>query len=219
MATIPVAALSHLHMDPEHPVPGKGDGLMLAELPAEAVDAWAAAVPGSSLLSVEVRHLGGELARRSPEHGALDAYDAEFVVFAVGITPTPESVEVVEADIRRVQEALAPWDVGRTYLNFSERATSGQRLFGAGTYHRLARGEGAVRPGGRLPLEPPDPARAAGPARGGRKAGAAPCSQRMNAPGRGRGRIVFAVPAQRTVRQYEARYSPARAPPPPRASA
>jgi hypothetical protein len=29
-------ALSHMHMDPEQPVPGVGDGLMLATLPSEA---------------------------------------------------------------------------------------------------------------------------------------------------------------------------------------
>lgn len=35
--TIPVQALSHLPMDPERPVPAVGDGMMLAELPEEAV--------------------------------------------------------------------------------------------------------------------------------------------------------------------------------------
>ena len=31
--TVPASALSHLHMDPEHPVPGAGDGLLLGSLP------------------------------------------------------------------------------------------------------------------------------------------------------------------------------------------
>jgi hypothetical protein len=32
-------ALSHMHMDPEQPVPGVRDGLMLATLPSEALNA------------------------------------------------------------------------------------------------------------------------------------------------------------------------------------
>lgn len=43
MAMIPAAALSSVHMDPPEPVPGVGDGTMLAELPPQAVDALVAA--------------------------------------------------------------------------------------------------------------------------------------------------------------------------------
>ena len=38
--SISMPALGQLHMDPEHPVSGVGDGLMLADLPAAAVDAF-----------------------------------------------------------------------------------------------------------------------------------------------------------------------------------
>ncbi len=81
-------------MDPEQPVPGTGDGVTLAELPREAVDVLvdvAGAGSGSPLLSVEIRHLDGEFARPRPEHGALAAIDARYVMYAVGITPTPEA--------------------------------------------------------------------------------------------------------------------------------
>ena len=85
-------ALSHLHMDPEHPVPGVGDGLMLGQLDAAAVDALVAVAGAGAelpLLSVEVRHLEGELARARPEHGALASLDAAYAFYAVGMTPTP----------------------------------------------------------------------------------------------------------------------------------
>jgi FAD/FMN-containing dehydrogenase len=139
-ATTPVPALSKLHMDPEQPVPSKGDGMMLADLPAEAVDALlAAAGPGSGspLLSLEVRHLGGAVAERSPEHGALDALDARFGVYAVGMAMAPEMGAAVEARIRVVRSALEPWDAGQTFLNFTERPVDGELLFGAETYRRL----------------------------------------------------------------------------------
>jgi FAD/FMN-containing dehydrogenase len=78
-ATIPAPALSHLHMDPEHPVAAKGDGMLLSELPSEAVDALVDAATGecgSALLPVEVRQLGGAIARSAPDHGALEAIEA-----------------------------------------------------------------------------------------------------------------------------------------------
>ena len=47
-APIPAAALSHIHMDPEHPVPGADDGMVLGELTPAAIAALVAvAGPGS----------------------------------------------------------------------------------------------------------------------------------------------------------------------------
>ena len=39
--TIPITGLSQLHMDPPGPVPGKGDGALLGELTAEAIESFA----------------------------------------------------------------------------------------------------------------------------------------------------------------------------------
>jgi FAD/FMN-containing dehydrogenase len=81
LATIPVDGLGELHMDPPQPVPFAGDGMLLSELPADAVDALvgiAGAGSGSPLLSVEVRHLGGALASASASNGALSSIDAGF---------------------------------------------------------------------------------------------------------------------------------------------
>ena len=69
------ARCSHLHMDPEHPVPGAGDGDAARRAAArEAIDALVAVAgpgSGSPLLSVELRHLGGALGR--PRAGARRA--------------------------------------------------------------------------------------------------------------------------------------------------
>jgi FAD/FMN-containing dehydrogenase len=168
-ATIPMPALSHLHMDPEHPVPGAGDGMMLADLPVEAIDRLieaAGAESESSLLSVEVRHLGGAVAQARPEHGALASFDAQFVLFAVGMAPTEELKGTVEAHVELVKQALAPWDAGRAYLNFAELPTTGQRLFGAGTYARLRRVKAEYDPQDVIrsnhPVPPARPARKRG---------------------------------------------------------
>jgi hypothetical protein len=148
-ATIPIARLSSLHMDPEHPVAGAADGMLLRDFPAEAIDAIVAAAgagSGSPLLSVEVRHLGGALGRRQPGHGALATIEAGFAMFAVGVAMTPELGAAVRAHIEIVQAALASWDAGRDYLNFTERRERGERLFGGTTYRRLQTVKGKVDP-------------------------------------------------------------------------
>ena len=52
----------------------------------------------------------------------------------------------VEAHVEVVQKALEPWDAGRAYLNFAERSTTGQRLFGSETYARLRRAKAQYDP-------------------------------------------------------------------------
>jgi len=124
VATIPTPALAHLHMDPERPVPGFGDGMLLAEFPAEAVDAVAGRMrPGSPLLSVEIRQLGGALAEHDAHHGALAAIDGAFAFFAVGSAPTPEKLAAVVAEVDALQAAVEPWSSGRVYLNLASRKT------------------------------------------------------------------------------------------------
>jgi hypothetical protein len=147
--TIPVTGLAGLHMDPPGPVPGRGDGALLRHLPAEAITSLVrAAGPGveSPLLSVELRHLGGALASGRTSGGAVSAIDAEFALFAVGITPTPESVEAVESAVTGVQYALGPWTSGGVYLNFAETHKAGAALFGAQTHERLREVKAAYDP-------------------------------------------------------------------------
>jgi FAD/FMN-containing dehydrogenase len=139
-ATIPVEQLRRLHMNPEHPVPGVADGMLLEDFPEEAIDAMVAAVgpgSGSPLLSVEVRHLGGALRRADAGHGALASIEAGFGMFAVGIAMTPEMGAAVKAHVEVVQSALSKWDAGRDYLNFTERRERGERFYGELTYRRL----------------------------------------------------------------------------------
>ncbi len=146
---MPAAALSHLHMDPEQPVPGVGDGMMLAELPANAVDALVEAAgpdSGSPLLSVELRQLGGVLAAPSLRNGAISSLDGEFAVFAVGMTMSPEMEAAVRAHVPVVLDALAPWEARRAYHNFTERSVDADAFFPPETLRRLRRIKAQVDP-------------------------------------------------------------------------
>jgi FAD/FMN-containing dehydrogenase len=131
-ATIPAVALSHLHMDPEHPVPGKGDGMLIDSVAAEMIDAFVQASTGeagSALLSAELRQLGGAIARPAPEHGATGSIGAPYAMYTVGAVPVPELLPVVEKQVEGVTDALAPYDAGHGYLNFSERDVHARTLY------------------------------------------------------------------------------------------
>jgi FAD/FMN-containing dehydrogenase len=147
--TMPVRELKHLHMDPEQPVPGAGDGMLLSDLNDAAIDALvrtAGAGSQSPLLSVELRHAGGALARKAPGSGAVGSIDGRFLMFAVGTAATPELGSAVEARVEHVQNVLGPWDSGRMSSNFASKRERGERLFGDTTYRRLQAVKAAVDP-------------------------------------------------------------------------
>jgi UDP-N-acetylenolpyruvoylglucosamine reductase len=136
---MPASELVRLHQDPEDPVPGIGDGSMLAEGPAEAIDAFVEAAgpaSGSTLLSAELRHIGAAIARRVPGNGAA-RLDGEYVMFGVGIAMTPEMGEQAEADVAGIKRALEPWAAEHNYFNFSELDGDGDEQFDPETYRLL----------------------------------------------------------------------------------
>ena len=136
-ATMPASKLHHLHMDPESPVPGAGNGSMLAALPPEAIEAFVAASVGTPLLSAEIRHLGGALGVAAPGHGALATLDGAFLVFAVGIAMTPELGAAITAATHTLLEAIEPWNAATTYLNFTEEGEGVRGFYPPLTYRRL----------------------------------------------------------------------------------
>jgi FAD/FMN-containing dehydrogenase len=142
LATIPVDGLGELHMDPPQPVPFAGDGMLLAELTADAVDALvgiAGAGSGSPLLSVELRQLGGALATAAASNGARSSIDAEFALYAVGMAMDADMKAAVQAHAAEVQDALASWSASHSFMNFTERRADPGELFDPTTYTRLRR--------------------------------------------------------------------------------
>jgi FAD/FMN-containing dehydrogenase len=139
-AMVPPVALSHIHMDPEHPVPGVGSHAMLGALPAEAIDAFVAvcgAASGSPLLVAELRHVGGALGRIPANAGALGRIAAEYVLFMVGV---PADEHVGAAIVERIDmllDAMSPYCTGGSYLNFAEQPTNTASAFSEDAYAAL----------------------------------------------------------------------------------
>jgi FAD/FMN-containing dehydrogenase len=138
-ATQPPAGISGLHMDPPEPAPYAGAGMLLGDLPGEAIDSLLSAVGPDSptkLLSVELRHDGGAMAEGDPSHGAMDCLPGSFLMFGVGIVPEPSIKAPTEEWLAAMTDAMKPWDTGR-YLNFSDETEDIGVAFPPATVERL----------------------------------------------------------------------------------
>ncbi len=139
-AAVPPASLGYLHMDPEDPVPFAGNGQVLDELPAAAVDALVAGAgpgSGSPLLSFELRLLGGALSQAAPDAGALANLDHSFLTFEVGMLMDAEAEVAVNRQIDVVHKALEPWDSGVKYGNLADVPLDIRTCHAPDTYERL----------------------------------------------------------------------------------
>ena len=174
IAMVPPADLAGLHMDPLDPMPYLAESQLLGRLDEAGIDAFVAAAgpgSGSALTSAEIRHLGGALARPQDRQGALGTVDGAFLTFAVGVLAVPELGAVHQQALAGIAAALAPYDDGRRYLNFTETSTDAARFFGPEAYQRLRAVKAAYDPENRFRANHPIPA-----ARASRAATAWPCS-------------------------------------------
>ena len=147
--TIPTPSLSGVAMDPPQPVPVAGDGLMLRDLPAEALDALlevAGPGAGPQLAIVELRHLEGELARGRPQDGAVTSIPAKHALYAGGFAPTPDIQADSKSQIEAIQQALAPWATRYLNPNFAETKHAPESLWTEQAYERLRRTKATVDP-------------------------------------------------------------------------
>jgi FAD/FMN-containing dehydrogenase len=117
---MPFAAVDSIHMDPTDPMPAWERGTTLRELPAAAVDTMiVAAGPDVDvpLIMLEVRHLGGAIARGPAVPNAVAGRDARFSVLALGPMAGPVA-EIVPAVTQSVVDSLTPWAGRGALLNF-----------------------------------------------------------------------------------------------------
>jgi FAD/FMN-containing dehydrogenase len=137
---MPPAGLAELHMDPPNPLPYLGGHQLLDELTSEAIDEIVALVgpgSGSTLVSYELRHCGGALAREADDHGALASLPGSYLTFGVGLVFGEESWSETRARLDRIAHALGEFDTGRRYLNFSEQAADPASFYTPQTWARL----------------------------------------------------------------------------------
>ena len=130
--------------DPTTPVPSLGSGGYVTDLSDEAINTilnYALPQGGPpKLVSVEVRHFGGAIARVSADSNAFSHRNAPFVMHMVGITPTAEAHEAVAGHIAAFKSALGPHLMDGVYINFLDSQESRERTpdaYGPGKFERL----------------------------------------------------------------------------------
>lgn len=149
VAQVPATAIGHLQLDPQEPTAVYANSVLVHGLPPDAVEALVAAAgpgSGSNLLFVELRQLGGALARPAPRGGALDHLDGSFLVLGVGLD-MGTGWSAVRQDATRILDSLAPWTSRASYLSMAYEAAA-RRGWSAASYDRLHRIRRAVDPDG-----------------------------------------------------------------------
>lgn len=149
---MPVTDLVRLHGDPEGPTPGMSHHALLSDLPARAIDELegvAGGDSGSKLISAEIRHLGGALARPASGGGVLSHIPAPYSVMGVGMAADPDQHAESHRELGALIDAFQPWTAG-AYLNFAERATD--TPFDSGTNAALAAIRTRIDPTGMFQL-------------------------------------------------------------------
>jgi FAD/FMN-containing dehydrogenase len=133
----PPVALSELAMDPTDPLPFHSTHALVDALPATAIeDVAQLARPGSTLALIQLRHMGGALARREPGAGARATLPGEICVFGIGIPPDASAEPAVVAELNALSDAVAPYRAG-DYPNFIERPADASTFFDGETWKRL----------------------------------------------------------------------------------
>lgn len=132
--------LVRLHFDPELPSSGVSDHTLLDDFDADAADAFVA-VAGveapTSLVSAEIRHLGGALGRTDLGGGALNQLPGNYSAYFLADAANPDLATTGQHDATLAVEALAPWSSGRRFLNFTERTVDAATAFAPATLARL----------------------------------------------------------------------------------
>lgn len=133
---LPYPAVDAVHADPVDPMPVFEKASLLGEFPTEAVHALLeVAGPGarSAQVIVEVRQLGGAVARPGEHESAFDQREAAYSLLTIGVAGTPG----LEDHAAAVIQALNPWATGGMLPNFAPAADGAARCYGASTLARL----------------------------------------------------------------------------------
>ncbi|PRC45727.1 FAD-linked oxidase, partial [Mycobacterium sp. ITM-2017-0098] len=142
VGVLPYAAIGMVHADPVDPMPINENQALLTELPMEAVDALLAVAgpgTGSPQVIVELRLLGGELARPARHRSAFCHRDAAFSLAVIGVL-MPEIADGVIQHASSVTQAVAPWATGGQMPNFAPSYDPARpaRVYTEDTLHWLA---------------------------------------------------------------------------------
>lgn len=121
VAELPYTDVASIHQDPTTPAAGIDRSGILRTLDSSTVDdllRFAGPDAVDPLPVLELRHLGGALARPPAKPNAIPFREAAFSVFVVGDASTPDTSATAIAQQSAFFDAIAPWRIGGAYVTF-----------------------------------------------------------------------------------------------------
>jgi len=121
--TTPCGEMDSISMDPTDPTASYGHVELLGDLSADTVTTLvevAGAGSDTPLTSLELRELGGALARSPADLSPIGHSDSKFIMNGIGMTPTPEVAKRMQSYLAYVAESARSHETGATYVNFLE---------------------------------------------------------------------------------------------------
>lgn len=154
VGVMPFPALGMIHADPVDPMPVHERALLLRELPDTAVRTLLAAVGPEAdcpQVIVELRRLGGALAREPRQPSAVCHRDAAYSLLTIGIAAPPLAAATA-GHASQVMTAMEPWSGGLGAPNFGASTDPElvARKYDAATLTRLATLTASYDPNGRI---------------------------------------------------------------------
>lgn len=140
LGTVPLSELGSIAAEPVDPMPASEMSWLLRDLDEGAVDRLLDVVGARStapLAVVQLRHLGGALARASEAEGPAGAVVEPYQLFCLGVPTGPEVATAIEACFTDVRAALAAHSTGRTMFTFLGADDDPSRAFTPGALDRL----------------------------------------------------------------------------------
>ncbi|WP_067800259.1 FAD-binding oxidoreductase [Actinomadura formosensis] len=128
---MPYTAIGAIHNDPTDPMPVWERGALFRELTEDAVQALLdVAGPGAEAPPhmVELRHLGGAVARAPQVPNAVGGRDAAYSLLVLAPPPPQDMAALVRPLGERVIDAVRPWTTGGALLNFQGAATAPEQV-------------------------------------------------------------------------------------------
>ncbi|MDT3445211.1 FAD-binding protein [Pseudofrankia sp. BMG5.37] len=169
VGVLPFPALGMIHADPVDPMPVHEQAVLLRELPDTAVRALLTLTGPEAdcpQVIVELRLLGGALAREPRQPSAVCHRDAAYSLLTIGIAAPPLAAATA-GHATEVMAAMEPWSGGLGAPNFGATTDPAlvARKYDAAALSRLATLTASYDPNGRIAAAHPVRAAAAARAR------------------------------------------------------
>ncbi len=148
---VPLSRLGEIAAEPVDPMPVMESSGLLADLDVDTVDRLlrvAGAGAELALNVVQIRHLGGALARATREDVPQGGLSEGYSFFLLGVPAVPELVPAIEGGFAAVREALAAQATERGFFNFRGSSTDATSCFSPEVAERLRAVKAAADPAG-----------------------------------------------------------------------